>query len=366
MLCAPALRRCSSSPKAKQRRSRGGELVPAARRCPRRNAALRARTARSAAQRPLAQHRLGQPEAGGPFGERVITGLPEGVSLRLEESVEGESFTRVLALGAAVERDYSRRQRSAPPSRTRARAGWAQTGLPVHLTPEPAPSRLKPWPVAVPPRAAGVAPQPGCRSARSRAKRSPSATRARSRASSPARAGCRKACSGRASGWKRPGCARSRGPRPTAPTRSATKGQMWLWRGETGLWEQDPATPMNFRGNLLGIAFDPEPERCGYAVGSLGTRREAPACCSATARPGRRKRHPNRCQPARASPRSRSPARRRSSPTAVLPNPAGQPVQRRPARQRRLGLAGRPGSSRANRGERAGGGRRPARRRRGV
>ncbi len=45
---------------------------------------------------------------------------------------------------------------------------------------------------------------------------------------------------------------------------------MWLWRGETGLWEQDPATPFNFRGNLLGIAFDPTNPDRGYAVGQGG------------------------------------------------------------------------------------------------
>jgi len=45
---------------------------------------------------------------------------------------------------------------------------------------------------------------------------------------------------------------------------------MWIWRGETGLWEQDPATPLNFRGNLLGIAFDPNNSARGYAVGQSG------------------------------------------------------------------------------------------------
>ena len=45
---------------------------------------------------------------------------------------------------------------------------------------------------------------------------------------------------------------------------------MWLWRGETGLWEKDPAMPLNFRGNLLGIAFDPYDSARGYAVGQQG------------------------------------------------------------------------------------------------
>jgi len=47
-------------------------------------------------------------------------------------------------------------------------------------------------------------------------------------------------------------------------------GQMWLWRGETGLWEPDPAAPRNFRGNLLGVAFDPASPARGYAVGQQG------------------------------------------------------------------------------------------------
>ena len=51
---------------------------------------------------------------------------------------------------------------------------------------------------------------------------------------------------------------------------SAVTSQMWLWRGETGLWEPDPATPENFRGNLLGIAFDPNEPSRGYAVGEQG------------------------------------------------------------------------------------------------
>jgi hypothetical protein len=62
------------------------------------------------------------------------------------------------------------------------------------------------------------------------------------------------------------------------PTRAYAVGQldargdpqMWLWRGETGLWEPDPAMPRNFRGNLLGVAFDPAQPSRGYAVGQQG------------------------------------------------------------------------------------------------
>jgi hypothetical protein len=48
-------------------------------------------------------------------------------------------------------------------------------------------------------------------------------------------------------------------------------GAMWLWRSETGLWEKDPAAPVGFQGNLLGLAFDPSNPALGYAVGLGGT-----------------------------------------------------------------------------------------------
>ena len=46
---------------------------------------------------------------------------------------------------------------------------------------------------------------------------------------------------------------------------------MWTWRAETGLWEKDPAAPLDgFQGNLDGIAFDPSDPALGYAVGQSG------------------------------------------------------------------------------------------------
>jgi hypothetical protein len=47
-------------------------------------------------------------------------------------------------------------------------------------------------------------------------------------------------------------------------------GEMWLWRAATGLWEPDPAKPLNFIGNLQAIAFSPSEESVGYAVGRQG------------------------------------------------------------------------------------------------
>ena len=59
-------------------------------------------------------------------------------------------------------------------------------------------------------------------------------------------------------------------PRSSRVYAVGDEGEMWLWRGETGLWEEDPAKPVNFRGDLLGIAFDPNEPARGYAVGESG------------------------------------------------------------------------------------------------
>jgi hypothetical protein len=61
-------------------------------------------------------------------------------------------------------------------------------------------------------------------------------------------------------------------PEPDRAFAVGDLGAMWIWRAETGLWEKDPAAPLNgFQGNLLGIAFAPGNPGLGYAVGLGGT-----------------------------------------------------------------------------------------------
>ena len=60
-------------------------------------------------------------------------------------------------------------------------------------------------------------------------------------------------------------------PEPNRAFAVGDLGAMWIWRAETGLWEKDPAAPLDgFQGNLLGIAFDPSNPAIGYAVGQSG------------------------------------------------------------------------------------------------
>jgi hypothetical protein len=59
-------------------------------------------------------------------------------------------------------------------------------------------------------------------------------------------------------------------PEPARAYAVGDEGAMWLWRAETGLWEPDPAKPVNFIGNLQAIAFSPSEPSLGYAVGRQG------------------------------------------------------------------------------------------------
>lgn len=202
---------------------------------------------------------------GGPFGERVITGLSEGVSLRLE----GETFTRVLALGggAAAGQDPGATFGAAFSA---AAEGWLGDGtMPVHLTLQPAPDRLTPWPVPFRHPLYAIAPEPG---APIGALSSEALAVGEDGAVARFKPG---------EGWI-PESLFGPGERPEAKVRLRAvawprssrayavgdEGEMWLWRGETGLWERDPATPINFRANLVGVAFDPGNPARGYAVGT--------------------------------------------------------------------------------------------------
>jgi hypothetical protein len=202
-----------------------------------------------------------------PFGERVITGFTEGITLRLD----GTSFTRVLGLGASLAPNDTGGTYGAAFSSPR--EGWlGQSGLPVHLTLEPTPSRLSPWPVSFRHALLAVAPQPGAPIGALSSEALAVGDRGEVARYKPGM------------GWTPESLLNASGrpvkpapvlravawPEPSRAYAVGNEGQMWLWRGETGLWEQDPATPFNFRGNLLGVAFDPnEPDR-GYAVGQGG------------------------------------------------------------------------------------------------
>jgi hypothetical protein len=205
-----------------------------------------------------------------PFGERVITGLPEGASLRLD----GESFTPVLGLGGSGSQDEGATYGAAFTSPTE---GWlGNSRLPVHVTLEPPVSRLAPWPVSFRHALTAVAPQPGATVGSLSSEALAVGDLGEVGRYKPGQGWLPESLLGaggrhetprlRAIAWPTPNRAYAVGDR----NRETGLGQMWLWRGETGLWEPDPATPYNFSGNLLGIAFEPGEPSIGYAVGQSG------------------------------------------------------------------------------------------------
>lgn len=197
------------------------------------------------------------------LGERVIAGLPDGVSLRLE----GEEFKRVLALGGAEAPGDVGGTFGAAFSDPR--EGWlGQARLPVHLTLNPIPSRLAPWPVSFHHTLVAIAPQPGVPTGALASEAIAVGDQGEVARYEPGKGWLPESLFGPGEKVETPRLRAVAWPTPKRIYAVGDKGEMWLWRAETGLWEKDPATPIDFRGNLLGIAFDPSEPSRGYAVGS--------------------------------------------------------------------------------------------------
>jgi hypothetical protein len=203
--------------------------------------------------------------AGTSFGERVISGLPEGVTLRLD----GSGFTRVLGLGSAQPPNDVGGTYGAAFSN--AREGWlGQFGLPVHISLERFATRLSPWPVSFRHALVSIAPQPGAPVGALTSEALAVGDRGEVARYLPGKGWLPESLLQASGRRAKPVLRAVAWPTPTRAYAVGNEGAMWLWRGETGLWEPDPATPFNFRGNLLGVAFDPnEPDR-GYAIGQGG------------------------------------------------------------------------------------------------
>jgi hypothetical protein len=201
--------------------------------------------------------------AGTGFGERVITGLPNGVSLRLE----GETFKRVLALGGTPTQDVGGTYGAAFSS---SHEGWlGQVELPVHLTMSPQPSQLTNWPVPFRHALLALAPQPGAPVGSATSQALAVGDRGEIARYQPG-TGWLPESLGIGKSHPTPRLRAVAWPRANRAYAVGDEGAMWLWRGETGLWEQDPGEPVNFLGNLLGVAFDPANPARGYAVGESG------------------------------------------------------------------------------------------------
>ncbi|MGH2880554.1 MAG: WD40/YVTN/BNR-like repeat-containing protein [Solirubrobacteraceae bacterium] len=199
------------------------------------------------------------------FGVRIITNplLPGGddtTNLGSYLRLEGTTFERMPGAGA---NNAGGGAFYSPDD------GWLEG--PVQVTKSQPPTRLVSWPVSARAPFTAVAPAPG---------------------STPGDPGAQALAVGAdgavarytpGHGWEREFLLTGSGavsaptlravawPDPNRAFAVGNLGAMWIWRSETGLWEKDPATPLNgFQGNLDGIAFAPGNPGLGYAVGQDG------------------------------------------------------------------------------------------------
>jgi hypothetical protein len=199
------------------------------------------------------------------FGERVITGFTDGVSLRLD----GSSFTRVLALGASQAPNDVGGTYGAAFSEPR--EGWlGNLQLPVHLTLHPVASRLTPYPVPFRHALVAIAPQPGAPVGALSSEALAVGDQGQVARYTPGKGWLPESLLSVGGRHATPRLRAVAWPTPTRAYAVGDRGQMWRWEAETDLWEPDPATPFNFRGNLTGIAFDPNDPAVGYAIGEEG------------------------------------------------------------------------------------------------
>jgi hypothetical protein len=198
-----------------------------------------------------------------PYGERVIAGLAEGVVLRLQ----GASFEPVLSIGGEETAE-------GVPGRLYGAAfsspgeGWLGYSVPVRLTPSPATERLANWPVATRHPLLAIAPQPGAPVAALGSEALAVGESGGVARYKPGEGWLPETLFGPGERIEKPFLRAVAWPRANRAYAVGQEGEMWLWRGETGLWERDPATPINFRANLYGVAFDPANPARGYAVGT--------------------------------------------------------------------------------------------------
>ena len=140
----------------------------------------------------------------------------------------------------------------------------------MEISSKTAPSRLRPWPLAVRAPLADVAGAPGA---------PPGALGAGALAVGAGGAVVRYE-PGR--GWQREFLLSSSGsvnkanlrgvawPEPSRAHAVGDLGAMWMWNAADDIWTADPGVPIGFEGNLMDVAFAPGDPSRGYAVGKGG------------------------------------------------------------------------------------------------
>ena len=207
------------------------------------------------------------PGSGSDLGTRLITGLPEGALLRL---AGGGDFQYLAGAGG---------QSIVTAAFTAPDDGWVSgttagdgfDGAVVeHVTSTPAASGLTSWPVPFRRPLTAVVTQPGTIPGDPTVQALAVGDQGQIARYVPGQgwvpdflytgSGARATPRLRGVAW----------PEPDRAYAVGDDGAMWVYNGQTSLWEPDPAEPFNFHGNLEAIAFSASNPGQGYAVGEQG------------------------------------------------------------------------------------------------
>ena len=140
----------------------------------------------------------------------------------------------------------------------------------VHVTASPVPSLLQAWPLPFRRPLGAIAQQPGTAPGEPGAQALAVGDRGQIARYVPGEGWTPEFLYGAGGTREEPRLRGVAWPEPGRAYAVGDNGAMWLWRADTGLWEPDPAKPLNFHANLEALAFSPLNPQVGYAVGKQG------------------------------------------------------------------------------------------------
>jgi hypothetical protein len=202
----------------------------------------------------------------GDLGTRIVAGLRDGALLRFQGAGD---FQYLVGGGgnSSIDAAFASPQEGWISAASPAGAISAQV---VHVTTSPAPSALLSWPLPFRRPLTAIVTQPGTTPGDPAAQALAVGDRGQIARYLPGQgwtpeflynaSGTREEPRLRGVAWPEAGRAYAVGD----------LGAMWVWRSDTGLWEPDPAKPLNFHANLTAIAFSSLNPALGYAVGKQG------------------------------------------------------------------------------------------------
>jgi hypothetical protein len=206
--------------------------------------------------------------AGAEAGTRLIAGLPHGALLRFSDGSfsylpGGGGYGASSAAFVSTEEGWL--------GGVSGGSGYHLGAQLLHVTTTPTANQLSSWPVPFRRPLTAVAGQPGRAPGEADAEVLAVGAEGQVARYLPGQGWTPEYLYSSTTGLRqRPGLRGVAWPEPDRAYAVGSGGEMWLWRSETGLWEQDPAKPLDFDGNLNAIAFDPSNPDVGYAVGKQG------------------------------------------------------------------------------------------------